>query len=272
MTRSNSPVLTRSLLGALWVLALQGALLPAQAEPAALCTDRPTKSTGTCTADHGHVQIESDLVSFSQSHEGDVTATTWVLLNPTVKYGVTDSMDVEAAAALAVESRTSSTHTSDWTSGIGDLYLKLKQRFALNERTDLAVMPVVKLPTARHGVGNGAVEWGLLTPLIVRLNDDWTLNLSPEIDRLKNVSGSGYHTASAQLVNLGRSLPHDFSISFEWWSGWDSDPSGSTRQTSFDVGLAWLASRDVQFDIGINRGLNAATPRVQAYLGVAKRY
>jgi hypothetical protein len=272
MTRSNSPVLSRSLLGALWVLALQGALLPAQAEPAALCTDRPTKSTGTCTADHGHVQIESDLVSFSQSHEGDVTATTWVLLNPTVKYGVTDSMDVEAAAALAVESRTSSTHTSDWTSGIGDLYLKLKQRFALNERTDLAVMPVVKLPTARHGVGNGAVEWGLLTPLIVRLNDDWTLNLSPEIDRLKNVSGSGYHTASAQLVNLGRSLPHDFSISFEWWSGWDSDPSGSTRQTSFDVGLAWLASRDVQFDLGINRGLNAATPRVQAYLGVAKRY
>ena len=102
MMRPNSPVLTHSLLGAILALALAGALLPAQAEPAALCTDRPTKSTGTCTADDGHVQIESDLVSFSQSHEGAVTATTWVLLNPTIKYGVTESLDVEAAAALAV--------------------------------------------------------------------------------------------------------------------------------------------------------------------------
>jgi hypothetical protein len=271
MNRSHTPTF-RPLLASALASALMGGILTAQADTAPLCTDRPTKSTGTCTADSGHVQIESDLVSFSQSREGDVTATTWVLLNPTIKYGVTDSMDVEAAAALAVESRTSNAHISDSTSGIGDLYLKVKQRFALNEQTDIALMPVVKLPTARRGVGNGAVEWGLLTPLIVRLNDDWTLNLSPEIDRLRNLSGTGYHTASAQLVNLGRSLPHDFSISFEWWTGWDSDPSGSTRQASFDVGLAWLASRDVQFDIGINRGLNAATARVQAYLGIAKRY
>jgi hypothetical protein len=253
-------------------LALWQGVTPAQADGTALCTDRPTKSTGTCTADQGHVQIESDLVSFSQSHEGDVTATTWVLLNPTLKYGVTDTLDLEAAAAVAVASRNSSAHGSDSASGIGDLYLKLKKRITVNERTDIALMPVVKLPTARRALGNGAVEFSLLTPLIVRLNDDWTLNLSPEIDRLRNQSGNGYHTASAQLVNLGRSLPHDLSLSFEWWSGWDSDPSGSTRQASVDVGLAWLASRDVQFDIGINRGLNAATPAIQAYLGVAKRY
>ena len=106
----------------------------------------------------------------------------------------------------------------------------------------------------------------------MRIDEDWSLNLSPEIDRLRNKSGRGYHTASAQLINLGRSLPHDLSVSIEWWGGWDSDPAGSTRQASLDVGLAWLASRDLQFDVGINRGLNAATPRIQAYLGIAKRY
>jgi hypothetical protein len=260
--------MSRFLLTAALLLATTAAL----AEPAALCTDRPTKSTGTCTADQGHVQVESDLVSFSQTHEGDITATTWVLLNPTVKYGISENLDVEAAAALAIESHSTDPHASDWNSGIGDLYLKLKRRFTLNERTYLALMPVVKLPTGKRSLSNGAVEWGVLAPIVVSLDADWTLNLSPEIDRLRNVSGAGYHTASAQLVNLGRSLPHDLSISFEWWSGWDHDPSGSTRQVSFDVGLAWLVSRDVQLDVGVNRGLNASTPRIQAYLGIAKRY
>jgi hypothetical protein len=243
-----------------------------EAEPSALCTDRPTKSTGTCTADSGHLQVESDLVSYTRSTQGDITATTWVLLNPTVKYGLSDTLDAEASAALAVESRTSGGASSDSLAGMGDLYLKLKQRFTLTDALDLALMPVIKLPTARHGLGNGAVEFGLLAPLVMRLNDDWSINLSPEIDRLRNQSGSGYHTATAQLVNLGRTLPHDFSISFEWWSAWDQDPNAPSRQASLDIGLAWLASRNVQFDLGVNRGLNAATPQIQAYLGVAKRY
>ncbi len=238
----------------------------------ALCTDRPTKSTGTCTAEAGHIQVESDLVSFSQTHEGDITATTWVILNPTLKYGLDETFDIEAAVALAVENSVSHAQVAEQATGVGDLYLKAKKRFSLGDRIDLALMPVVKLPTAKRSLGNGAVEWGLLAPVVISLDENWSLNLSPEVDRLRNQSGRGYHTASAQLINLGRTLPHDLTVSVEWWGGWDNDPSGSTRQTSLDVGLAWLARRDLQFDVGINRGLNAATPRIQAYVGIAKRY
>ncbi len=30
-----------------------------------LCTDRPTKSTGPCTVDAGHWQVESDIYNFT---------------------------------------------------------------------------------------------------------------------------------------------------------------------------------------------------------------
>ena len=35
------------------------------AELRALCTDRPTKSTGPCTVDAGHWQVESDIYNVS---------------------------------------------------------------------------------------------------------------------------------------------------------------------------------------------------------------
>ncbi len=263
------------LLGTLLLVGLSRAAVALAAsanDPAPLCTDRPTKSTGTCTADAGHLQIESDLVSYSESTAGGVVAQTWVLLNPTVKYGITNNLDVEATAALAIASHAASGPQSETAAGVGDLYLKLKRRLPLGTRTEIALLPVLKLPTAKHGLGNGAVEWGLLVPVVVRLDDDWSLNLSPEIDRLHNTAGSGYHTASAQLINLSRSLPHDWSLSFEWWSAWDADPAGATHQAALDLGFACLLRRNLQMDIGVNRGINAATPTIQAYLGIAKRY
>jgi len=197
---------------------------------------------------------------------------TWVVLNPTVKYGIGDATDIEVSEALAVFSRTSGGHFSASESGLGDAFLKLKRRISLTEAIDIALMPVVKIPVAKQGLGNGAVELGLLTPVVVRLNDLWSLNFSPEIDRLRNSSQTGFHSYTAQLVNITRTLPHDLSVSFEWWGAWDRDPSGSTRQASLDVGLAWLLRQDLQLDLGINRGATRATPSFQGYVGIAKKY
>jgi len=61
-----------------------------------ICTDRPSKSNYACTVDAGHFQYESDLVNASSLRQGDEATTTWLILNPTLKYGLTDNVDVEA--------------------------------------------------------------------------------------------------------------------------------------------------------------------------------
>jgi hypothetical protein len=49
-----------------------------------------------------------------------------------------------------------------------------------------AVIPYVKLPAARPGIGNGAVEGGAILPVSFALPLDFTLLFDPEIDILRN--------------------------------------------------------------------------------------
>src|SRR6202789_353616 len=50
-----------------------------------LCTDRPTKSTGPCTVDAGHWQVESDVFNLTYDTSGGADTTTVLYTNPTLK-------------------------------------------------------------------------------------------------------------------------------------------------------------------------------------------
>ncbi len=258
----------------LLLLALTAPLLADAAElaPAPICTDRPTKSTGTCTAEAGHLQLEADLVSYSELSLDGTRTDTLLALNPTLKLGLNSRLDLELNLPLWTQNRTRDAGGSSTVRGSGDLSLKLKQKLYSGAVLELALMPVVKAPTAAHALGNGAWEGGVLLPLVATLSDEWSLNLSPELDVLANASGSGHHLNTAQLVNLGRTLPHDVTLSIELWADWNRDPAGSQRQASFDLGAAWLLSTDLQLDGGVNLGLNRLTPGLQAYLGLSQRF
>lgn len=254
------------------VLLLATSTAAAQDELQAICTDRPTKSTGTCTADAGHLQIEADLASFSELKLAGSRSSTLLVLNPTLKFGLSPRLDVELNGAAYVQMHSHDGSGNHTVRGSGDLYFNLKQKLYTGAVLEVALMPLVKAPTARRALGNGAWEGGVLLPLVARLSDEWSLNLSPELDRKANADGGGHHWNTAQLVNLGRTLAHQITVSAELWADWDSDPGGGSRQVSFDVGGAWLLSRDLQLDGGVNLGLNRVTPGVQAYLGLSERF
>jgi hypothetical protein len=259
------------------LLLLASTLLVASAaagEPAApICTDRPTKSTGTCTADPGHLQLEADLVDYTEARIGGVRTRTWIALDPTLKYGIGPALDVELS--LPAWSDTHSVAANGQASdarGTGDLAARLKWKAYAGRVLEFALMPAIKAPTAARAVGNGAWEGGLLLPVVAKLSDAWSLNLSPEFDAVADAAGRGHHFNTAQLVNLGCTLAHDVTLSVELWADWDADPAGHHRQRSFDLGAAWLVSRDLQLDGGINLGLDRQTPDLQAYVGVSERF
>lgn len=238
-----------------------------------ICADRPTKSNGPCTVDAGHFQLEADIVNASFMHASGVTTDSWLLFNPTLKYGLTSNLDIEAnidpLEIVRVKDAAGAVTTQ---SGVSDLFLRLKYEFLNTPGVQAAVMPYVKAPTARSRLGNGAWEGGLIAPVNIKLSSALNLAVQPEVDDLENGAGDGHHLAVSQDLNLALSLPHNVTVFAELWGQWAFDPAGTQRQYSADIAAALGLGRDSQLDAGINFGLNRATPGVAPYIGYSHRF
>ena len=239
-----------------------------------MCTDRPTKGSYACTVDADHFQYEADLLnnshsSFSEDHE-DI----WIVPNPTIKYGISPWMDVEANFAPWVRVKIVDHGVESQSSGVGDLQLRLKYRFlGANDSTlSASVIPYVKLPTARIGIGNGAVEEGLIAPINYKLSENVTLATSPEFDLLKNLGNDGRHLNTLQVINVGVAVTSKLIWYAEISADWNFDPLGTTQQCSADTAFAYGLTNWLQVDIGWNVGLNRQTPALQSYVGIAQRF
>jgi hypothetical protein len=256
---------------------------PPPAQPAAagdgglrpLCTDRPTQSTSPCTVDKGHVQLESDLFNATYDRSGGQVVDTYLATDPTLKYGLDDNTDVEAQISPYEIVRT---HTpggdTQQLSGVSDLVLRLKHNLTDNrsEGWGVALDPFLQLPTGRSGIGDGGVEGGLLVPFQTNVTKTVTFGGTPEIDVRRNMTGGGVHTVEVEVANFGIQLPANLTFSPEIYVAEDQDPAGAVTRCSGDVSLAWMATKDLQLDVGANIGLNPQTPAVQAYFGVSHRF
>jgi Putative MetA-pathway of phenol degradation len=240
-----------------------------------ICTDRPTKSNYACTVDAGHFQYEADIMNESTLRLNGVTTNSWLAVNPTLKYGLRSSVDVEANFSPLEIIRTSGPSVGARTvTGVSDLYLRLKYEFLGSDSGDLqaTLLPYVKAPTASAGIGNGAVEGGLIMPVNYKLTDTLTLTTVPEFDAYKDAAGTGRHLNTAQLLNLGASLPDNFTLYGEIWGDWNFDTAGTVREYSADTALSYGITPYLQIDAGLNFGLNRYTPATQAYIGVSQKF
>jgi hypothetical protein len=241
-------------------------------DAAPICADRPTKSNNACTVEPGAWQLETDLFNGSFQRSGGATSNIYLITNPTLKYGIAPALDIEANIVPYEIVRTRDAFGTRTLDGIGDLFLRLKYEAVANGTVQLAIIPYVKLPTARDGVGNGAVEAGASVPVNIALSDVWSLGFSPEFDALKDASRDGPHFNTSQTVVVGYALPGDVTLNAEVWGDWNADPAGSARQYSLDFAAAKLLTKTFQIDGGLNIGLNRVTPDLQLYAGLAARF
>ena len=238
-------------------------------------TDRPTKSNVPYTVDCGHFQYETDVFNYSYQVQGTTRTDILLVPNPMLKWGITPDADLELNIAPyeLVTTKDLRTGRSTSLSGPGDLYARLKVNLWGDDggRTAMALIPYIKAPTAPIGVGNGAVEGGVIAPFSVGLPGRYTLLFDPELDILKDSAGRGYHTNVANLINLSRGVTTSVTVYLEYWYDVNADPLGTVHQSSVDWAVAWLAQQNLQFDLGLNSGLNHATPAYQVYVGVSQR-
>jgi len=241
------------------------------------CTDRPPKANLPCTVDAGRFQYEADAFNWTRAVSGGATTDTFLYTNPTLKLGLTNTIDLEASMAPFARVSTKSASGRQSFEGVGDMFFRAKVNLAGPEGGDFqaAIIPYVKAPTASPGIGNRAVEGGAIAPVSFALPMDFTLLFDPEIDILRNANDFGRHTNVQLLGNLSHALTESVTGYVELWGQANSDPVSPNKQASLDLSLAWLAWKkppNLQFDVGVNIGLTRATPKAQVYFGVSQRF
>ena len=239
-------------------------------------TDRPPKANSPNTVDAGHFQYETDLVNFASLATDANQTFTLLVPNPTFKVGLTNNIDVEvnAPTLVGVHTFNSATNVSSSVWGLDDIFVRAKVNLWGNDggTTAFALIPYVKVPTAPLGIGNGAVEEGVIAPLSISLPKGFTLVFNSEVDALKDSVGDDRHANYINLVNLSHELVKDVTLYGEFWSDYNDDPTQRTTQYSFDTAVTWLVRPNLQLDAGVDFGLNAATPAVQVFAGISQRF
>jgi hypothetical protein len=238
-------------------------------------TDRPPKANVPYTVDAGHFQYETDLVNFTHQVVGSVHTDTLLVPNPTLKVGVTNNVDLEVNTPfVGVHSFNATTVVSNTFWNIGDTFVRSKINLWGNDGGDTAaaVIPYIKAPSAPPGIGNGAVEGGLIGPVAVSLPSNFTLLLVPEVDVLKDSADGGYHGNYVLDVNLSHELIKNVTGYVEFWYDYNADPTQRANLASVDLAVAWVFLPNVQVDFGANIGVTNATPAIQVFAGLSQRF
>jgi hypothetical protein len=246
----------------------------AAADQASICAARPGKSTPPCTVPAGRLQLETGLVDWTLDKRGGAKDTSLVIGETSFKFGLTDGSDIEMDVAPWQRSTSRSGGLRDRASGFGDVTVAYKRQLtARDSSVQIAALPFVKVPTAKHSLGNGKWEAGLVVPIGAGIpNTPFSIGATPELDWAADGDGSGHHLAKTQVASLGWAASHRLGISAEFWGNWDLDPDGTKRRYSADGSIAYLVSNDLQIDAGANFGLNRQTPDLELYAGIARRF
>jgi hypothetical protein len=236
-------------------------------------TDRPPKANGPYTVDAGHFQYETDMAVFGYGNSDGIKSHDWTLLDPTLKLGLTNTVDAELQITPyeSVAARSSAESTS--VSGVGDTIARLKINVLGDDHGALAValLPYVKVPTARSGLGNGKWEGGLILPISFSAPGGFTVIVMSEGDYLKSTGASGYHAAFDFLVNVSHPLDERWTFYTEIFTSQSFEARDPSIYT-LDEALTYALTPSLQLDFGGNFSLNHVAPRAQLYAGLSQRF
>ena len=235
--------------------------------PTPICTDRPTKATTACTVPAGDFQLETDLINWTRQTSDGTRTDTILYTNPTLKYGAGKHTDLEINLVPYETLRTRSPDgTVETDGGIGDLYLRIKQKLTADKsKTQVYLVGFVKAPTAGSVLGNGQWEGGAVVPVNIPLPYKFTLTTSPELDLSADQIGEGHHAELVNLVNLAHPVGKNATAYVEFWTKDSVEPARNTQQYSADLAASYQLTKTLQLDAAVYLGLNRETPGVQLY-------
>lgn len=263
------------------ILILLVALMPGVAfaqtdELRDLCADRPGLGTPACTVDKGRVVVELGLGDWTR--EQDTASRTDMIQtgDMLVRLGLAEHLEVQVGwtAYGHVRTRDRLSGAIEKEDGVGDVRVALRRNLSNPDGAgfSVALMPYASVPTGGSAIGDGDWGAGLLLPVSFDIGHGLSLEWVPEIDAAVDEDRSGRHVAYGSVAGLGFDLSDSLSGTVEASLIRDDDPSGHVTEALAGLSFGWQPSADMQFDIGVNAGLNADSPDGEVYFGLVRRF
>lgn len=221
------------------------------------------------TVDVGHIQIEMDMVSFTDDHRNGARTHSIGIGATTFKVGVRPNIDLHIATQFVSIDREALARSQ--VTGVGDFTASLKINAWGNDggTTAFAVMPYVTVPAGP--ISFRGSEGGVILPFAVAVAGGFAVDLVPQFDVVHAVSGRGYEVSAAQTVTIGHDIVGPVAATVEAVIGRALRSHAPVTATG-DAAVTFAFSPNLQFELGANVGLTRSTERLSAFIGITKRY
>lgn len=225
-----------------------------------LAADRPDATESPITVDKGHWQIETSVVDYSK----DFGIQEWTWAETNLKYGLTDSMDIQFVFAPYIESNEGGTITD----GTSDIVVRLKWNMWGNDEGDsaFALFPYVKAPTG-SGLSNEKWEGGLILPYSYDINDRLGFGCQLEWEYAYDGDKDGYDSNLLHTVVLGYSLTDRWGVYGEYLG-----IAADQYQAHASGGATYAVTEMFQLDAGLVVGLNSAANDLNTFTGFTVKF
>lgn len=241
-----------------------------------LSPDRPDKTESPYTVDAGHFQLEMDFAIFTADDTGGVRTRALNVAPVNLKVGLLNQVDLQFVFDNYLNVRTHDREANPETttqSGIGDFTTRLKINLWGDDggTTAFALLPFIKFPTSTDGLGNDAVEGGVIFPLAVKLPAGFDLGLETAASAFRNETGNGYHAEFIQSVTVDHALVGKLSGYLEFFSNLSTERHSGWVGT-IDSGLEFLLTENIQLDGGCNFGVTNSADDFNPFVGITVRF
>jgi len=230
-----------------------------------LSADRPDTTESPLTVPPGAVQLEMSFVDYTRDGGSEM----WMFGAANLKLGLLQNVDLQFVLDSWIHSHPDGAVSER---GIGDSEIRLKVNLWGNDGEQgsaLAVMPYIKLPTARNDLGNGQVEGGLIVPFATVLGQGIGLGLMGQVDVVYDDTDDDYDLDFVHTAVLGFEL----SERAGWYvEGVGIAGSDAGYRAFAGTGFTWAMRPDVILDAGINLGLEGAVDDVNIFTGITIRF
>ena len=247
------------------VLSLVAAAASAQTDPA-FVVERPSFSTPPHAVGRGFWQVEAG-VGWETRTVDDDDVSTLTLPNSVVRLGVTSRLELRASTTGLV--RTSAGGTGDSAASDVELGVKYQVASQAGRGLDLAIIPMVSLPTGGRGSTRNADPSAILSAQrgfgrsALLLNVKWTAPSTGEAaDRRARIL---HYSASFSFPVAGRGSAFTEGVLT------DTDTKGADTVRQANGGVSRLFGDNLELDVYGGVGLNDAAPDWRFGAGFAWR-
>jgi hypothetical protein len=207
------------------------------------------------TVQPGHFLLEVDALSFSIDRQPGLKYTAFGAATTFLTTGLTSRLDLQLGAELYVSQKFDAAGLIERDSGVGDVYVRAKYRFyeSNDTYTAVAVLPYVKLPTNSGGVGNDAVEGGVIVPMRTQLIGGFDFAAMAALDFLRNDADDGYDTVLYGSAALTREITKAIGLYGEAVATKSS--GGGAWSGTIGAGVTLTVSKYAWWDFAVYRGI-----------------